>query len=100
MSSNDQPIVDPPEPEPHPPNSSSPATDVFNQTSPSQIEIDLTISNSATRSNHPTLPLPVSAIVLGIISLMTIITSVVWMSGMMQDQFDQTPDTQTSLWND
>lgn len=98
MSSNDPPIVDPPDSESHQPNSSSPTSDVFNQTSPSQIEIDLTISNSTTRSSRHDLPLPVFAIVLGIISLVAIITSVTWVSGIMQDQLEPTPNTQTTSW--
>ncbi|TAF51715.1 MAG: hypothetical protein EAZ61_09980 [Oscillatoriales cyanobacterium] len=71
---------------------------MFNQTSPSQIEIDLTISNSTTRSNRSNLPLPLFAIVLGIISLLTIVTSVIWVSGIMQDQTDRTSNPPTHFW--
>jgi hypothetical protein len=100
MPANEPPIFNSQnsEPDPHP--SPPPSTDVLKQTFPSQIEVDLTISNSSHRTDRYDQPLPVAAIVLGLISLMAIITAVFWVSGMTQDKSNQqSPEAQTRVFH-
>jgi hypothetical protein len=100
MSSSEPPIFDPQSSEPHLPNSSSSPTDVFNPSSPSQIEIDLTISSASTRNGSNGQPLLFSAIVLGLISLVAISTAVIWVNGIMHEKSNHVPEAQTTIWHD
>ncbi|NJN62223.1 MAG: hypothetical protein HC795_12460 [Coleofasciculaceae cyanobacterium RL_1_1] len=99
MPANEPPTFNSQNSEPDPHHLSTPSTDVFKQTSPSQIEVDLTISRSSYRADRYDQPLPFSAIVLALISLVAIITAVYWVSGMAQDKSNQqTPKAQATIF--
>ena len=72
----------------------SPA-DSLKHSPPSQIEIDLTISTSQMKGEQGNFTLPISVILLALISIVTIITAVSWYSNIMQDEDRPTPAPET-----
>jgi len=61
-------------------------SDSLKPLSPSQIEIDLTISKSQTGNDRGNVTLPISVILLALVSIVTIMTAASWYSQIIQDQ--------------